>query len=268
MRTTTLATLGALLALALPGHAQEGPGHTPVGGGPAPAASGPGPIAPNRPGFTNGSATIAPGDALAENGAALTRASSSQGDAYTADLPETNLRFGVTPSLEADVVLPDYFDVHNGTDGLGDAAVGVKYRCYQSRNGNTKASIAPSLTLPTHARFSSGQYDPTLLLGVQTASGARWSLASNLVLSDPTVAGSRDFTTTLSGSVSYALTPTLSAYFDSYYQVPRVGGASPVVDGGFADLVTPNIQLDAEYYQGLGGAAPVSVVAGGLSFRL
>ncbi len=259
-----------LCALALPAVAQEGPGHTPAGGGPAPATAkgGFGPIVPNRPGFTNGSATIAPGDALAENGAALTRTAVAQGGAYTADLPETNLRFGVTPNLEADVVLPDYYDVHHGTDGFGDAAVGVKYKYYQSRNGNVKASVAPAVTLPTHTQFGSGQYDPSLLLGVQTTSGARWSLASNLVLSDPTLAGSRDFTTTLSASVGYALTPTLSVYADAYDAVPRTGGSSPVADAGFADLVSPNVQLDVEFYQGLGGAAPVNALAGGISFRL
>ena len=155
-----------------------------------------------------------------------------------------------------------------GDRGFGDGAVGVKYKFYQSGNGNTKASVAPSLSLPTHTSFSSGHVDPTLLLGVQAASGARWSVASNLVLSGPTVSGRRVFTPTLSGSVAYTLTPALSAYFDSYAQVPRTGPPLSVADGGFALLVNPNVQLDAELYVGLGGAAPVRVLEAGLSFRL
>ena len=266
--------MAVVLALAGPAHAQDGPGHAPAGGSPAPAApQGPGPIVPNRPGFTNGSATIAPGDALVENGLAQTRAPASAGGATTLDFPETNLRIGLTPALEGDVVLPDDFQVRHGDHGFGDGAIGVKYRFYQSKDGNTKASAAPSLSLPTHTAFSSGHVDPTLLLGIQTASGSRWSLASNLVLADPTVNTSgqgtqRIFTTTLSGSVAYTLTPKLSAYFDSYDVVPRRGPSSPIADGGFAYLVSKDLQLDAEVYEGLGGAAPVRVLAFGVSFRL
>ncbi len=265
------------LALILTNYAcaQEGPSHAPGGEGPPPAAAsqGLGPIVPNRPGFTNGSATIAPGDALAENGIAQTRALASAGGETTLDFPETNLRVGVTPALEADVVLPDFFQVRGGDHGFGDGAVGVKYQFYQSKDGNTKASAAPSVSLPTHTAFSSGQVDPTLLLGVQTASGSRWSLASNLVLSNPTVnapdQGTRRlFTTIVSGSVAYTLTPKLSVYCDSYDVLPREGPPSPVADAGFAFLVNKNLQLDAEVYEGLGGAAPVRILAAGLSVRL
>ena len=259
----------ALLALTNPVMAQEGTGHTPAGGGPAPAApTGPGPIAPNRPGFTNGSATVAPGDALAENGVAVTRAQASAGGLETLDLTETNLRLGLTPALEADVSLPDYYDAHGGGRGFGDGAVGVKYKFYQSGNGNTKASVAPSVTLPTHTWFSSGAVDPTLLLGIQTASGSRWSLASNLVLSNPTISDRRIFTTTVSSSVAYTLTQPLSVYLDAFDIVPREGASSPTADGGVICLVNPNLQLDAEVYVGLGGAAPVRALAAGVSFRL
>lgn len=266
---------GLALILTHSALAQKGSDSTPSGGGPPPAAASPGlgPITPNRPGFTNGSATIAPGDALAENGIAQTRALASAGGATMLDFPETNLRIGVTPALEADVVLPDFFQVRGGDHGFGDGAVGVKYRFYQSKDGNTKASAAPSVTLPTHTVFSSGQVDPTLLLGVQTASGSRWSLASNLVLSNPTVTTSdhgmrRLFTTTVSGAVTYTLTPKLSVYCDSYDVLPREGPPSPVADAGFAYLVNKNLQLDAEVYEGLGGAAPVRILAAGLSVRL
>lgn len=264
------AVLAVLVScLPLPSRAQEGPGQVPANGTvPAPATKGFGPIAPNRPGFTNGSATVAPGDALAENGVALTRAPASLGGAQTFDGPETNFRVGLTPTLEADAVLPDYYSVQDGPSGFGDGAVGLKWQWYHSANGNVKASLAPSLSLPTHTMFSSGQYDPTLLLGIQTASGARWSIASNLVAGEPTVNGSRDVTTTVSGSVGYTLTPMLSTYFDTYDTVPRTGPPAWVADGGFAYLVNNNVQIDAELYVGIGGVAPVRALAGGVSFRL
>ena len=253
-----------------PATAQEGPGHAPAGGGPpaASATSGPGTIVPNRPGFTNGSATIAPGDALAENGISLSRAPAAAGGMETLDFPETTVRVGVTPTLEADFGLPDFFHVRGGDRGYGDGVIGVKYKFYQNRSGNVKASAAPSVTVPTHTAFSSGRVDPTLLLGVQAASGARWSLASNLVFSNPTQGERRLFTTTGSGSVSYTLTPALSAYVDAFDTVPREGPPLASADGGFAFLVNPNVQLDAEMYVGLSRAAPVRTLAFGVSFRL
>lgn len=272
---TLLSCLALAGLLSLPALAQEGPSHAPAGGGSPQAAApqGPGPIVPNRPGFTNGSATVAPGDALAENGVALSLAPASAGRVTTLDFPETTLRVGIAPALETDISLPDYFHVRGGDRGFGDGALGVKYRFYQSKDGNTKASLAPSLSLPTHTAFSSGTVDPTLLLGVQTASGSRWSLSSNLVLSNPTLntpdgGARRIFTTAVSGAVAYTLTPKLSTYVDAYDIVPRQGAPTPVADGGFAYLVTPNLQLDAEVYVGLGGAAPVRTVAAGISFRL
>ena len=257
---------GTEFSLCLPALAQEGPGQTSV-------PQGPGPIAPNRPGFTNGSTTIAPGDALAENGVALSRMPASAGGVTTLDGPETTLRIGVTPVLEADVSFPDYFHVRGGDRGFGDGAIGVKYRFYQSKNGNTKASAAPSLSLPTHTAFSSGKVDPTLLLGVQTASGSRWSLSSNFVLSNPTLntpdqGARRVFTTAVSGSAAYTLTPKLSAYVDAYDIVPGQVAPVPVADSGFAYLINKNLQLDTEVYVGLGGAAPVRTLAAGISFRL
>ena len=68
--------------------------------------------------------------------------------------------------------------------------------------------------------------------------------------------------------MAYTLTPKLSAYFDSYATVPRQGPPVSQADGGFAYLVTPNLQLDAEVYVGLSQAAPVRTLAAGVSFRL
>ena len=270
LRCALCTSLLAFVALGGTAYAQEGPGYVPAGGG-APASAAPkgfGPIAPNRPGFTNGSATIAPGDALAENGIALSRASFANGGATTLDFPETTVRVGVTPALEADISLPDYFQIQRGNRGFGDGALGVKYRFYQSRNGNTKASAAPSLSLPTKNVFSSSHLDPTLLLGIQTASGSRWSIASNLVLSNPTQNNRQIFTTAVSGSVSYTLTPALSGYVDAYNVVPREGPPASVADAGFAYLINSSVQLDAEYYVGLNKAPPVHTLAAGISFRL
>ncbi|MBV9849953.1 MAG: transporter [Armatimonadetes bacterium] len=267
-RFCLLPALALALCTAIPAAAQEGPGHAPAGGASSQPPQGLGPIAPNRPGFTNGSATVAPGDALAENGVALARAPASQGGQETLDLPETNLRVGVTPNLEADIGLPDYYDVHGGDRGFGDGAVGVKYKFYQSRDGNTKASFAPSLSLPTRTSFSSGHTDPALLLGMQTASGARWSLASNLVRNSVAPSGARVATTTISGSVSYTLTPALSVYVDAFDVVPQTGPPASSADGGVTYLLNKNVQLDAELYVGLGGIAPVRTLAAGLSFRL
>ena len=227
------------------------------------------PIAPDRPGFTNGSDVVPVGLTHLELGVAETWTPAASGGGRTTDYPEALIRHGLTSKLELRVSAPGRFTVSNGgPSGWGDAAVGVKYKFYQSKDGNTKAGLFPMVSIPSHdANFSSGQVDPSLVIGVQTASGARWGLSANVALSDPTQNGSRNFTTAPSGAVQYQLTSTLSTYGELYDAVPKTGPASPIADGGLILVPNPNLQYDIETGFGLGPGAPVRFVGGGVSVR-
>lgn len=230
----------------------------------APDAARP-PINADRPGFTNGSDTVDPGQIVVETGATQTR---NQDGSVTDDYPEAEIRLGVGPDLEAEVFLPNDFKTHGGSKGFGDAVIGGKWRFYKSKNGAVRLSAAPYLSIPTRGAFGTGRVDPSLILGAETSSGSRWDVQGNLDLSDPTQSdGSRLFTVTPAAAVAYTLTPALTVFGDAYDIVPRRGPSAPTTDGGLMFLLTNDIQLDAEVGAGLGGGAATRFFGGGVSFR-
>ena len=186
----------------------------------------PAPLATDRPGFTNGSDVVGVEHLQIEGGLAFTQNSVSGGGANVTDLPEVLVRQGLTPTLELRLSLPDYFTGGGGVpDGFGDASMGAKWKIYQSKDGNTKAAVTPTLSIPVgSAAYTSSHVDPALTFGVQTASGSRWGLSTNLALADPTQDGSRNFSTAPSVSVTYQLTNPLSIYSEIYDNFPERGG--------------------------------------------
>ena len=259
---------GALLPLT-PAFAADAPDQ---GGsnGPAKAAAADsgGALTPDRPGFTNGSDTVAPGHVQVELGTTRTKYSADSGQGQATDAPETLLRTGLNDKTELRVVLPNYVWPSGGKAGFGDGAVGVRYKFYQSKDGNTKLAFTPSLSIPVRSAVTtSGHVDPVLSLNGQTTSGARWGLSSNLILSYPTQNGGRVTDYTGTGQVTYALTGVLSVYGDYYYDAPIGGPPSPIADGGLTYRVGQNLQFDLGTGRGLGGNAPVQFYGGGVSLR-
>ena len=257
---TKLVWLGILLALgAAPAGVQAAGGETDA-------------LVPDRPGFTNGSETVLPGRVLVELGGTRTKGASpfaktqASGDGLTTDAPQALVRAGLTDKTELRLTLPDYAWPSGSASGFSDGSVGMRYKFYQSKDGNTKLALTPFLTVPVRSAVtSSGHVDPALTLGVQTKSGERWGVQSNLTLSYPTQNGGRVTDYTGSGEVSYALTKALSVYGDYYYDAPVGSPPSPIADGGLTYRVGKNIQLDLETGRGLGGGAPVQFYGGGVA---
>ena len=65
--------------------------------------------------------------------------------------PQALIRVGLNPKLEARIILPDYLWPSRGKSGFGDGGVGVRYKFYQSKDGNTKLSLAPILSIPVRS---------------------------------------------------------------------------------------------------------------------
>lgn len=229
-------------------------------------------LTPDRPGFTNGSDTVAPGHVQVEAGVTRTKGASpfaktpGGGDGLTTDAPQTLIRTGLNAETELRVTLPDYAWPSGGDSGFSDGAIGVRYKFYQSKDGNTKLAFTPSLSIPVRSAVtSSGHVDPVLSLNGQKTSGARWSLSSNLILSYPTQNGGRVTDYTGTGQVTYALSAPLSVFGDFYYDAPVGGPPSPIADGGLTYRVGSHVQLDLETGRGLGGSAPVQFYGGGVA---
>jgi len=224
-------------------------------------------LMPDRPGFTNGSDTVAPGHVQIEMGVTRTKqASDGQSAGQSTDAPQALVRTGLNAKTELRVTLPDYVWPSDRAAGFGDGAVGVRYKFYQSRDANTKLAFTPSLSIPIRSAVTtSGHLDPTFSLNGQTTSGARWSLSSNLVLSYPTQGGGRVTDYTGTGQVTYALSAPLSIFADYFYDAPVGGPPSPIADGGLTYRVGKNVQLDLETGRGLGGNATVQFYGGGVT---
>ena len=230
------------------------------------------PIAPDRPGFTNGSETVAPGRVILESGFTQTRDRARDGGGIGDDFPEALLRFGVKSNLELQLGLPNYNVVHGDARGVGNAFVGAKIKVYE--RGQTVASVAPGLSVPFGRReFRSSNVLPSLIFGVDTALGQRAGVSANLILSETqqdnnSGSTSNQFTVAPAASVDYALTPKLGAFIDGYAIVPGRGPSNSAIDGGLTYLLNNNLQLDAEYGHGLGGgASPRDFYGGGIAVR-
>lgn len=264
----TCAGLAARAADAPGKGGASGSGQAADAGKAADSSGGDDALTPDRPGFTNGSDTVAPGRVQIEAGVTRTKDASANGGGQVTDAPQALLRTGLGDKTELRVTLPDYIWPSGGDSGFGDGAVGVRYKFYESKDGSTKLAFTPSVSIPVRSAVtSSGHLDPTLSLNGQTKSGARWSLESNLVLSYPTQDGGRVTDYTATGQVTYALTGSLSVFGDYSYDAPVGSAPSPIADGGFTYQVGKNVQLDIETGRGLGGGAPVQFYGGGVAVR-
>ena len=224
-------------------------------------------VTPDRPGFTNGSDVVPKGRIQVEGGVTRTVYSAAGGAGHATDGPETLIRTGLNDKTELRVTLPNYI-WPSGTSGFSDGAVGLRYKFYQSKDGNTKFAFTPTLSVPVKSAVTtSGHVDPTFLLSGQTMSGARWGISSNLILSYPTQNGGRLANYTATAQVTYALSGPLSVFGDVYDNAVSGSLPTPIADAGFTYKVANNAQLDIETGRGLGGTAPVQFYGGGIAVR-
>ena len=223
-------------------------------------------VTPDRPGFTNGSDLVPKGRVQVEGG--ITRTAYAAGSGHATDAPEILIRTGLSDKTELRLTLPDYFWPSGGKNGFSDGAVGMRYKFYQSKDGNTKFAFTPSLSIPVKSAVTtSGHVDPVLLLSGQTTSGARWGISSNLILSYPTLSGSRLANYTATAQVTYALSGPLAVFGDVYDNAVSGSLPAPIADGGFTYKVADNAQIDIETGRGLGGMAPTQFYGGGVAVR-
>jgi len=265
------ALLALLLLFAMPASAD------PAGAGSGPSAKSPtaapagadNVVTPDRPGFTNGSDVVPKGRIQVEGGVSRNVYSASSGSGHVTDAPEILLRTGLNDRAELRITLPDYFwPSGSSQSGFGDGAVGLRCKFYQSKDGNTKFAFTPSLSVPLKtAVTTSGHVDPIFLLSGQTTSGARWGISSNLILSYPTLSGSRLANYTATAQVTYALSGPLSVFGDVYDSAVSGSLPTPIADAGFTYKIAPNAQLDLETGRGLGGTAPTQFYGGGVAVR-
>lgn len=120
---------------------------------------------------------------------------SEHGDAHEAQAG-LDLGYGLVENLEISAILPvQYSDDHGGRAGLGDAAVGAKYRFACQRDGDWRPdiSVAAEALLPTGSRhFTADRLTGLVALWAQKDM-AQWSLFGGGGRAINPGAGQRDY---------------------------------------------------------------------------
>ncbi len=235
-------------------------------------------ISTDRPGLTFNPAVVPAGAFQVEVGTPQLTRTSFQAGGFEAtgtllNAP-TQLRYGITPRLEARVFSTLYNDLSvesagvDGTSGFGDVEVGLKYQILTAAPGGTpNLSVIPTVVLPT------GEYGFTVgdpVVNANLAAGFALPNAFGVtVLAGATVptADDSNVTANLAVLLGRSFTPALSAYVEA--GAFPTDGSTPLYGGaGLAYLVSNTVQLDAFFDAGLNDEAADLFAGVGISFRL
>ena len=127
------------------------------------AQSNPRAVQPERPTVATHAGTVAPGYLEIETGGEWDRYSNQSRGA----LVPTVFKFGLAPRAQLSVFVPAVDPPGGGSFGIGDLAVGVKWRLMDDRPLFGRFAVLPTLKLPTGSKTSgagTGTTDVGLLL--------------------------------------------------------------------------------------------------------
>ena len=235
----------ALLTLPAPLLAAE----PPLGFGVAGFAE---PLESDRPDFTEGTRSIAPGHLQLEIGYTYTR--DSVGDSREHTLPEALLRAGLSQDIELRLGVPGY--VRAGADGvteegLADSSVGLKVRLFE---GPVPVSIISALTLPIgSSELSADGVEPEAKLCWAYDLAPTIGIAGNLNIAWPDP-GERFLEPSASLTIGTDLTEELGGYLEyfGFYPVDTDSeDETHYLNGGVTLALSDNMQLDARVGAGL-----------------
>ena len=214
-----------------------------------------GPIVADRPGFSTGTHTVKPGKFNVEFG--YQYAFNSNGvDQSTHTLPLLNVRVGLLPKLELDL-LWDGWNIFDADDqssdtSVADVSVGGKYRLHQSDTVNL--SMLGLLSLPVGSSpSSSDNVDPLLGLLWDYSLADQVSLFGVVQSSSYKFEGDREYDAQLAVGASFSHTTRLSTFVEIYGIWPSESELDDeaVIDAGITFLWSKDIQLDINAGVGL-----------------
>ena len=225
-------------------------------------------ISTDRPGLTSNPTVVPMGAFQVEVG---TPQFTQFGDDVTLINAPTQLRYGITPRLEARVFSTLYNSFSVGDDGnaagFGDVEVGFKYQLLTAAPGGTpNLSFIPTVIIPTgEDGFTVG--DPVINANVAAGFALPSALGITLLAGAtiPTAEGA-NVTANLVALVGRSFTPQLSGYVEA--GAFPTDGATPLYGGaGLAYLVSNRVQLDAFFDAGLNDDALDLIAGVGISAR-
>jgi len=232
------------------------------------------PLLTDRPTFTAGPHTVAPGRFQIEMGYTF----AESGDEDSHNFGETLARIGILPWLEGRLALNSYVLLRSPTDdlnGLQDISVGAKAVVLRRPEGSSAAVPQVALLfgadLPTGtSSIGANEMQPGVKATLDFNLSDRFVLASNVGWAYLHSDDGRFHQGSGSLGLGYSISGPLSAFVEWYGLFPenRGGGADHYIDGGLVLLLGPNVQLDWRIGAGLQEPTPNWYTGAGLSFRL
>lgn len=229
-------------------------------------------IEAERPGFTNGTATVKPGYFQVETGISFSRDGDTRDHRINDD---AQLRYPLNDHSEVRLGLPAYSRQRGGgsrVSGFDDISISYKSRFIESRKKRPSFAVIAGTTLPTGAgEIGARRLQPQVALEAQDDFNPDGSLSWNADLvytraSDDT----RSFNETSGGlTLNYQPDGRLG-FFAEIYRVSSqdIGnGNSNYFDGGVTYLLNNDTQLDLSAGRGFKSSDRHHFVAFGIAHR-
>lgn len=207
------------------------------------------PIQPDRPGFSTGTYTVEPGMTHLEMGLQLSYGANA-GDANSLTAPLLNLRIGLTPTLEFNLLMDGVSrETRSGSSdsATSDMLIGGKYRLLS--NDQYNLSLLGFVSLATGNGPDSGAQSPFLGLLWDYEVSADVSAFGTLQVVSFVEQGQRSNNFQPAVGLSFSHTETISTYIE-YYRDMSLNLNTPssdVFDAGIAYLLNHDTQLDFNF---------------------
>jgi hypothetical protein len=218
-----------------------------------------GSIVADRPGFSTGTYTVRPGRVNIEFGYQYAF-NTDDVDRSTQTLPQLDLRVGVSPKIELDLLWDGWnfndADNESSDTSVADLSIGGKYRLHESDKYNL--SMLGLLSLPVGSSpSSSNNVDPLLGLLWDYSVAGQVSLFGVVQSSSFKFEGDRAYDAQLAVGVSFSHSARLSSFVEIYGIWPSETDLEDeaAIDAGVTFLWNRDIQLDINAGVGLNGAS-------------
>lgn len=228
------------------------------------------PISTDRPDFSEGVVTVAPGRLQVESGYTFSR----RGDAEQHAAGELLLRIGVLKRAELRIGLNSFaWSEGGGARGFEDLFLGAKLGLHEA---SKRDPLVPSVallvgsTLPTGAEaIGEDGARPEAKLALAWDVGERLSLASNLNVAASSDDGERFGQFSASVALGVGITERLGGYIELFGFSPESpdGPDTVFLNGGFTFLATSDLQLDARAGLGFSDVDPDYFLGAGIAWR-
>ena len=174
-------------------------------------------------------------------------------------LGELNMKYGLSPSTDLQLVLPFFTRIRHGEEGFGDIQVRMKHNIWGNDDGTTALAIMPFIKLPTasgglgNQAFEGGLIFP---FGIEGPRGWAYGLQGELdLIADDS--GDHHFSFLSSATASHAITEATGAFVEFVGIIDTQSGSQleAYFNIGGTWLATPQWQLDGGVRVGLTDSA-------------